>query len=305
MAYILWSSLPDNLVNEVVRVLGSKHSKSGPCRHALLKANHLRVDREDRRLINILNRDGDSCCGLKWRLDAAGKVGLVGHYHRQHEGAVHLKVHRLRRKWRRGDRREREIEKIKWWETGRQLVQLIARLVLTVLQFEKRHIIQLKQCETKVLSQQHLALQSRWKTHEMRRWIVIKGKRTVFTFKELIIRQQRVASMYGFIFLPWPRSACPRWWWGWCGWWSVQRGLRWQCGTQHSSWGCGVGPCPPPSSWSPPRSPCSLAPPQKTTGGRERRESKWERGVRRGDSEEDVGEITLCWCLFQHLVNAR
>lgn len=109
--YMLLSSLPDNLVDEVVGVLSSEHSKSGPCWYTLLKANHLRVDREDRRLIYILNRDGDSCCGLKWRLDAAGKVGLVGHYHGQHESTVHLKIHRLERN--RRDERERGERYIK------------------------------------------------------------------------------------------------------------------------------------------------------------------------------------------------
>lgn len=62
---------------------------------------------------------------------------------------------------------------------GRQRVYLIARLVRTVFQFEKRHIIQWKQCETKVLSHQHLALQSRWKTHKMQCWIIIESNCTV------------------------------------------------------------------------------------------------------------------------------
>ncbi len=87
--------VPDSLVNEVVRVLSSEHGQSGPCWHPLLKADHLGVDREDGRLVHILNRNGDSCCGLKRGLDAAGQVGLVGHHHGQHESTIHLKIHRL------------------------------------------------------------------------------------------------------------------------------------------------------------------------------------------------------------------
>lgn len=88
-------SAPDNLVDEVVRVLGNKHRQSGPCWYTLLETDHLWVDREDRRLVHILNRDGDSRRGLKGGLNAARQMSLVGHHHSQHEGSIHLKVHRL------------------------------------------------------------------------------------------------------------------------------------------------------------------------------------------------------------------
>lgn len=101
--------VPDNLVDEVVRVLSGKHSESGPCRHTLFKAYHLGVDGEDRRLVHILNRNGDSRCGLKRGLDAASQVGLVGNHHSQHEGTIHLKIHRLEKK-RGGGREETERE---------------------------------------------------------------------------------------------------------------------------------------------------------------------------------------------------
>lgn len=88
-------SVPDNLVDEVVGVLGSKHGQSGPCRHALLKSDHLGVGGEDGRLVHVLNRDGDSCRGLEGGLNAARQMGLVGHHYSQHEGTIHLKIHRL------------------------------------------------------------------------------------------------------------------------------------------------------------------------------------------------------------------
>lgn len=87
--------LPDYLMDEVVRVLGSEHGQGGPRRHALLKANHFGVDGEDGRLVHVLDRNGDPCCGLERGLDAARQVGLVGDHHRQHEGAVHLEIDRL------------------------------------------------------------------------------------------------------------------------------------------------------------------------------------------------------------------
>lgn len=89
------SSVPDNLVDEVVRVLSGKHGESRPRRHTLLKADRLGVDREDGRLVHVLDRDGDPRCGLKRGLDAAGQVGLVGHHHGQHEGTIHLKINGL------------------------------------------------------------------------------------------------------------------------------------------------------------------------------------------------------------------
>ena len=87
--------LPDYLMDEVVGVLSSEHGQSGPRWHALLKANHFGVDGEDGRLIHVLDRNSDACRGLEGRLDAACQVGLVGDHHRQHEGAVHLEIHRL------------------------------------------------------------------------------------------------------------------------------------------------------------------------------------------------------------------
>lgn len=51
-------------MDEVVGVLSSEHSQSGPCWHALLKADHFGVDREDGRLVHVLDGYGDTCCGL-------------------------------------------------------------------------------------------------------------------------------------------------------------------------------------------------------------------------------------------------
>lgn len=91
-------SVPDDLVDEVVGVLSSEHSQGGACWNPLLKTDHLGVDGEDGRLVHVLNGNGDSCCGLKGRLDAGGQVGLVGYDHGQHERTVHLEVDWLRRK---------------------------------------------------------------------------------------------------------------------------------------------------------------------------------------------------------------
>lgn len=85
-------------MDEVVRVLSREHREGGPCRHALLKADDLGVDGEHGRLVHVLNRDGDSGCGLQRGLDTACQVGLVGHHHGQHEGAIQLKVDWLERK---------------------------------------------------------------------------------------------------------------------------------------------------------------------------------------------------------------
>ncbi|KAA8593454.1 hypothetical protein FQN60_009570, partial [Etheostoma spectabile] len=57
---------------------GGKHGKGGPCWHTFLKADHLGVDGEDRRLIHILNRNGDSCCGLRRGQDATGQHAIIG-----------------------------------------------------------------------------------------------------------------------------------------------------------------------------------------------------------------------------------
>lgn len=106
------ATVPDGLVDEVVRVLGRKHCESGPCRHTLLKADHLGVDWEDGRLVHVLNRDGDPRRGLEGRLNAAGQVGLVGYHHRQHKGAVHFEIHRLQgNREGRSETRERERER--------------------------------------------------------------------------------------------------------------------------------------------------------------------------------------------------
>lgn len=82
-------------MDEVVGVLSSKHGERGPCGHALLEADHLGVDGEDGRLVHVLDRDGDARRGLQRGLDATGQVGLVGDHHGQHEGPIHLEVHRL------------------------------------------------------------------------------------------------------------------------------------------------------------------------------------------------------------------
>lgn len=104
--------VPDNLVDEVVRVLSREHGQNGPCWHTLLKADQFGICGEDRRLVHILNRNGYTRCGLKWWLDAACQVGLVGHHHSQHEGTVHLKINWLEgSRWGGREKRERE-----WWE---------------------------------------------------------------------------------------------------------------------------------------------------------------------------------------------
>lgn len=90
-------------MDEVVGVLRGEHGQSGPRRHPLLKANHFGVDGEDRRLVYVLDGNGDPRRGLERGLDAACQVGLVGDHHRQHEGAVHLEIDRLEEtRWRRG-----------------------------------------------------------------------------------------------------------------------------------------------------------------------------------------------------------
>lgn len=95
--------VPDDLVDEVVGVLGGKDGERGSCWHSFLEADGLGVDREDGRLVDILHWDGDARRGLQWGLDAASQVGLVGHHHCQHEGAIHLKIHRLEPRRRRED----------------------------------------------------------------------------------------------------------------------------------------------------------------------------------------------------------
>lgn len=47
--------LPDDLVDEVVGVLGGEDGECGPCWHSLLKADRLGVDWEDGRLVDILH----------------------------------------------------------------------------------------------------------------------------------------------------------------------------------------------------------------------------------------------------------
>jgi len=93
----------------VVGVLGGEHGQRGAGGNALLEADHLGVDGEDGRLVDVLHRDGDARRGLERRLDAAGQVGLVGDHHGEHEGAVHLEIHRLG-----GGERERERERESW-----------------------------------------------------------------------------------------------------------------------------------------------------------------------------------------------
>lgn len=101
--------VPDNLVDEVVRVLSSEHSKSGTCWHTLLKADSFGIDREDGRLVHILNWNGDTRCRLKRGLDATCQVGLVGHHHSQHEGTIHLKINRLKKnQWSGKEKRDTE-----------------------------------------------------------------------------------------------------------------------------------------------------------------------------------------------------
>lgn len=90
--------VPDNLVDEVVGVLGGEHGERGARRHSLLEADHLGVDGEDGRLVHVLDGDGDAGRRLEGGLDTAGQVGLVGHHHGQHEGAIHLEINRLERK---------------------------------------------------------------------------------------------------------------------------------------------------------------------------------------------------------------
>ena len=88
--------LPDGLWHlQPVRVGGRECCQAGASRDSLLKADVLGVGGEVRRLVDVLDGDGDSRCGLERGLDAAGQVGLVGDHHRQHEGTVHLIVHRL------------------------------------------------------------------------------------------------------------------------------------------------------------------------------------------------------------------
>lgn len=94
-------------MDEVVGVLSSEHGQGGPRWHALLEANHFGVDGEDGRLVHVLDRNGDPCCGLERGLDAAGQMGLVGDHHGQHEGAVHLEVDWLEES-RRGGTQEHE-----------------------------------------------------------------------------------------------------------------------------------------------------------------------------------------------------
>lgn len=82
----------------MVGVLGGEHGERGARRHSLLEADHLGVDGEDGRLVHVLDGDGDAGRGLERGLDAAGQMGLVGHHHGQHEGAIHLEINRLERK---------------------------------------------------------------------------------------------------------------------------------------------------------------------------------------------------------------
>lgn len=53
--HYIQQNVPDNLMDEVVRILSREHSKSGPCWHTLLKADGFGTDREDGRLVYILN----------------------------------------------------------------------------------------------------------------------------------------------------------------------------------------------------------------------------------------------------------